>query len=558
LVARTREHDRSAEQQSRVDRLTMAARLAMWLSGQRHPAPTSFPAACQTYAQDGAFVDRARHACASGDPSQEVAVAYNHLRKLATERREVENGTFAALLAQWNGSGGGTEPVPIERLLEQVAVPIGRDMPLLVLVLDGLSLPIWRDLADSVSRLGWSELWPVGRVAPPVALAALPSVTEVSRASLLCGTLTRGDQGAERSGFAAHPGLFGISRAGRPPRLFHKAELGTGPELEEAVRDALTDPQQHVVGIVHNAIDAQLSGSDQIDIAWSTDSLRQVLSMLRLARDANRVVLVVGDHGHVVEAGTEQTGNGGSDRWRSSGTPGTGEMAFTGARVLAPSGGNAIVAAWSEHIRYAGKRAGYHGGVSPQEMLIPVGILAARQAPTGWDRAPPSEPPWWRGVTEDVAAVIADRQVAPPVATAPRPKPADRRQSELFSGRAATTPTEPAPRTVTVPAAFPPLAWIAELVGSENYAAQRRLAGRGAPTDDQVSALLVALSARGGRLSRATLAQAMAIPLLRVGGVVSASRRVLNLDQAQVLREDGEDVVFNERLARTQFGLSPG
>ena len=36
-----------------------------------------------------------------------------------------------------------------------------------------------------------------------------------------------------------------------------------------------------------------------------------------------------------------------------------------------------MVAAWSEHVRYATKRVGYHGGVSPQEVLVPIGVLAA-------------------------------------------------------------------------------------------------------------------------------------------------------------------------------------
>ena len=556
LVRQAREHDRAPEQQGRIDRLTMAARLSMWLAGRRQPAPVSFQAACLAYAQDRAFVDRARSACRSGDPISEVAAAYAQQRALATQRREAENQAFATMLAQWNSAGSfGTEPYPIERLLEQVAVPIGREAPLLVLVLDGLSVSIWRDLADSIARLGWFEMWPVGRSAPPVAVATMPSVTEISRASLLCGTLTRGDQGSERTGFAAHPGLFGISRAGKPPRLFHKADLGGGPELEPAVRDALVDPQQHVVGIVHNAVDAQLSGSDQIDINWSTESLRQVLSVLRFARDANRIVLVVADHGHVIEAGTRQNGSWGSDRWRAPGPAGTGEIAMAGGRVVSPGGGNAIVAAWSEQVRYSSKRAGYHGGVSPQEMLIPIGVLGARQTtPAGWDRAPPSEPSWWRGLDELAVNAVAEKHSAPGFAPVPRPRQADQRQSELFVAPVVTAATELA-AAVPVPGAPAPPAWIADLIGSESYAVQRRLAGRGAPTDEQVAAVLVALSTRGGRLSRATLAQTMALPLLRVGGVVSASRRVLNLDQAQVLREEGDEVVFNELLARTQFGL---
>ena len=81
------------------------------------------------------------------------------------------------------------------------------------------------------------------------------------------------------------------------------------------------------------------------------------------------------------------------------------------------------------------------------------------------------------------------------------------------------------------------------------------MAGRGAPPDDQIRALLAALAARGGRITRAGLAQALGTPLLRLAGFVSAARRVLNLDQAQILVVDGEDVVLDEPLLRVQFEL---
>jgi hypothetical protein len=55
--------------------------------------------------------------------------------------------------------------------------------------------------------------------------------------------------------------------------------------LEVEVRDAVADPAQRVVGVVHNAVDAQLSGSDQLDLEWSSEALRQVSALLRVARD---------------------------------------------------------------------------------------------------------------------------------------------------------------------------------------------------------------------------------------------------------------------------------
>src|SRR5262249_18506419 len=157
-----------------------------------------------------------------------------------------------------------------------------------------------------------------------------PTVTEISRVSLLCGALTKGDQTTEKAGFASHAASRHASRAGSPPRLFHKADLGAGPELETPVRDALVDRAQRVVGIVHNAIDAQLSGSDQLDVSWSAEALRQVMALLRLARDARRAVVVTGDHGHVLEEGTVQRPGSPGDRWRTAiDDPGEGEIALS-------------------------------------------------------------------------------------------------------------------------------------------------------------------------------------------------------------------------------------
>ena len=70
-------------------------------------------------------------------------------------------------------------------------------------------------------------------------------------------------------------------------------------------------------------------------------------------------------------------------------------------------------------------------------------------------------------------------------------------------------------------------------------------------------ALISALAARGGRLSRTTLAQALQLPAFRTAGLVNAARRVLNVDQARVLSIDtaADEVVLDVRLLRLQFEI---
>lgn len=434
LARDVEDHDRAEDQRPRVNRLVMAARLACWLTVAPTSESSGFAEIAAGYVGDSGFADRARQAMKPGDPIPEVAGAYTRLRDVATARRERENRTFAAALNGWN-QGGATDadPAPIESLLERLVAPLARQAPVLLIVLDGLSFPTWLDLAESLPRLGWTELRPVEGPALTSAAAVLPTVTEVSRASLLSGRLVRGQQATEREGFSRHPALLAASRAGRPPRLFHKADLGSGPELASAIAEAVADPQQKVVGLVHNAVDAQLAGSDQIELSWSAEGLRQVSALLRLARDAGRLVVVTGDHGHIVEDGTVLSAGDGGDRWRSAGRAHDGEILLSGERVVSPDGGRAIIAAWSERIRHGGRRGGYHGGASPQEVLVPVAVLASGDPPSGWDIAPPKEPRWWRGALGSDEVDAPAHQARPEGITTGGRRREESRQADLFS-----------------------------------------------------------------------------------------------------------------------------
>jgi hypothetical protein len=548
LVRRVVDHDRATDQPARIGRIKMAARLCRWLALGRRPA-SSLAEAARAYAEEGGYVDRARRALQAGDELLEVAAAYGAIREAAEARREAQNRTFADLVREWTAAGSpGGDPLPIERVLDAIVAPLARAAPVLLLVLDGLSFAVYREIAETLARQGWVALARRDEPLPKAAAAVLPTVTEASRASLLCGRLARGDQAAERMGFASHPALLEASRAGKPPRLFHKADLGSGPELSAGVGDAVADPSQRIVAAVHNAVDAQLAGSDQLDLAWSSESLRQVAGLLRVTRDAGRAVVVIGDHGHVLDAGTVQRPGAPGDRWRTAGEePGAGEIALAGGRVLAPGGGHSVVAAWSERLRYAARRLGYHGGISPQEVLVPIAAFAAAEPLAGWEAAPPAEPAWWYGSE----GVPPPRPLPEPPLSVAKPRPrrgADLRQPDLFA-------TPQPPTGVTAAQSYGPPAWIEALFASPIYDAQHRLAGRSAPPADQLRALLSALTIRSGRLSRTALAQTLSTPLFRIGGLVNAARRVLNLDQAQILAIDGDDVVLDAALLRVQFAL---
>jgi hypothetical protein len=103
----------------------------------------------------------------------------------------------------------------------------------------------------------------------------------------------------------------------------------------------------------------------------------------------------------------------------------------------------------------------------------------------------------------------------------------------------------------------PRLDWIERLLSSPVFAAQRRVAGRRAPDDQLVRALLAALEAHRGRMARRLLVQVLGEPEFRCRGILTEVQRLLNVDGDQVIAVDdiAGTVALNRRLLNTQFQL---
>lgn len=537
-VAYALAHQEARTQVDRADRLKMMVRLLRWLHRCPLAATADFGSLAMSYALDGGFVDRARLALKGGDEDALLSAAYLHLLTTVRERREEENRRFAEALSHWNRSPTEeTGIVVIEDVLTTVVAPLAEAGPILLLVMDGLSFPVFRELADDLDRDGWRALRVDGGTVV-AAVAALPTVTEVSRASLLCGTLTVGQANVERAGFARHKGLLDASNSGSPPVIFHKGDLTDGAtSLSNEVRVTLTDRRRKVVGIVYNAVDDHLAGGDQLRLRWSLDHLRLLRPILHEARNAGRRLVIVADHGHVIDEGSAMLTGDGADRWRR-GSHGMDprELVFKGGRVRVPPA-DEVVLPWSETVRYGSRRNGYHGGVTPQEVLVPLTAFSAGDAPEGWDFAPPAEPDWWVGEgAEDVAASAAQHPAPPPA----RKKKGAPPQPGLFD---AIPPRRPGDG-----------AWIDALLASETYQAQVVLVGPIRPKDDEIRVLLRTLDDRG-RVAVPVLARALGYPNFRMTGFLSGASRLLNVDQSPILTQDGDTVSLDRALLRQQFSL---
>ena len=524
-----------------VRRAEMAVRLVRWLSTPPAPPSESLGNAASEYTQSSSLVDLARIALRAGDAVQPLADAYASLLSHVAERREEENLRFGELLADWIATGSTSgDLLPVEHTIERVIGPLAGEVPVLLVVVDGMSVSVWREILEDLGRQNWASLEPADAPIPP-GLATVPSVTQYSRTSLLSGRLTSGAAADEKRAFEAHPALVRVSKTQFPPVLFHKGELSQpgGRALAEPVRSEIASPDRRIVAAVVNAVDDYLAKADQVRPRWSLEYLPLVAALLHEARMAGRVVVFASDHGHLLDDETRISRNDFGDRWRSDDQKaGEGEIVLAGARVGANSG--RVIVPWSERTRYGMKKNGYHGGATLQEMIVPVAVVSAGAQVPGWIERAPVFPQWWE---EPVSA----RPIAVPAPVLQPPAPTRKgRKTPLFEQLEPTPAPAPA-----VPS------WIDLLFRSDVFASQKRLAGRVAPPDEQFKSLLSALDERGGKLTRSALAHSLGLPLVRVASFVAAARRVLNVEGYAVVRfdEPSDTIELNLELLIAQFEL---
>ncbi|MFM7888146.1 MAG: BREX-2 system phosphatase PglZ, partial [Pseudanabaena sp.] len=395
---------------SRINNLDMAIRLLNWIHQQEvetNPVAQSLTAAIANEVSENSFADWARHALLSDEPLQLVANAYADLFNLAVKVRERQSKIFANLFASWTDLGSSHDEIlVVENVLKDLVAPISSDAPVLLIVLDGMSVSVCHQLLESIARQGWTLLCKEDQDCPIMsALATVPSITEISRTSLLCGRLRSGNAKDESSEFKFHPDLNLISKQQKKqhPLLFHKAQLQGSEDvtLSQDVRQALSSRDRLVVGVVVNAIDDHLTKGEQLCVDWAQRSIKVIPALLEEAQSADRIVILASDHGHIIEHRTKLiSATDGGERWRTDHEDLMDEECrLKGNRVIA-SGHKSIIAPWSEQIRYKPKKNGYHGGVNPQEIVIPIAVLSSGKAiPSGWTESSNKFPNWWNIVS---------------------------------------------------------------------------------------------------------------------------------------------------------------
>jgi len=529
------EHELAATD-PRAERAAMALRLMRWLAvGGSHDEVVTLADALDRQAGVDAWVDRAYADVWTGDPDPEVSGAFAALVAVVAARRTRHDEQLARLLAR--ATEDDAQPgriVPVEDALARIVKPIvNAGRAVLLVVIDGMSTGVLTEVAEGLQARRCTELVDGPMGARQALLPVLPTLTQASRTSLLTGRLSVGSAVDEKADFAA---ASGDPKA----RLFHKDDLRApaGEALAPDVRAAISDQQARVVGVVLNTVDDALDKMDPGGTTWTLDQIQHLPALLEAARLAGRIIVLTADHGHVVERGGEYrpVPDTAGARWRPASTPaGEGELTFHGRRVLLGDG--AVVLPWREDLRYTAKRAGYHGGASAAEVSVPLAVFdsGVAESMAGWVPAPPPEPVWW-------LSPLAPRR--PTIVTAPSPPSAA--ALTLFDTEKPAA-TAMAPVDVLVDA----------LLTSDTYVAQRRRAGRAAPDDARVRAIMGALLRHDGRLHETTLAALAQVPAARIRTVLAAVRRVLSVEGYEALSydADGVTVVLDLPVLREQFGL---
>ncbi len=513
-----------------------AVRLLRWLVADLD-ATGGLDALTADHVGSGAWVDAALITARRGVDHRGLAEAIAHVIDRVSARRRTIDRRFAAALADAPHPTG----LLVENLLRDIVLPLAAHTPTLLLVVDALSVAAAIDVIAAARDAGWNEAAVGGAVQRTGALAVLPTLTGRSRCSLLCGQLREGTDTAERAGFLDAIREAGLQAApGRPDPIFHKKALDTvptGADLATEVADAIADPTgRPLVAAVLNYVDDTLHHTDPGGTDWSLRTITHLRALLRDAQRAGRAVIITSDHGHIIERRDSvklaRANHYGQRAHGQLDTITDGETLVRGPRVL--TNDHAVVLAVDETIRYGPVNAGYHGGGTPAEAVVPVIGLYTGDVPTTLQPIGDVEPSWWNTpVTSDADTPVRTIQT----------RPAD------------TTPTLFDDESVV---ANPQTSLAASILGTAVFTAQWKLAGRIVVSEAQTGALIDGLLGTSNReLPLAQAARILGLGENRVTGALLQIKRVLDVEGYEVLALDGPVVRLDEHLLREQFGVGP-
>ena len=215
--------------------------LLRW-TARKPPSDLTLSQLANDYYTEGGFVEWARNLVAESDPNPRVKESLRATVESIDAWWSLFQGCFAERLKQWAEQNSDLNGVlRIEEVLHDVVGPVAKQQPVLLIVLDGMSMAAFRELLANLLRRNWAEAIPPGGIGSRPVLATIPSVTEISRRALLSGQLPVATEGTEKSDFARNQRLFEQVGGTVKPQLFLKGDpmesgrLGLSAAVSESI-----------------------------------------------------------------------------------------------------------------------------------------------------------------------------------------------------------------------------------------------------------------------------------------------------------------------------------
>ena len=193
--------------------------------------------------------------------------------------------------------------------MHDLVIPIAKKSPTLLLVVDALSIAAANDLVRSIQQDGWTEISANNDARRASALAVLPTLTQRSRCSLLCGELREGADGAERTGFLSLLRDAQLEATGGvPDPIFHKKALDAVPSGAKLATDVRQRDRRHrppAAGGRGPELRRRHSAPHRPRRhRLEPHTITYLAPLLNAAKNAGRTVVITSDHGHIIEYGT--------------------------------------------------------------------------------------------------------------------------------------------------------------------------------------------------------------------------------------------------------------
>lgn len=388
--------------------LVRIARLARGLQAlERNEIPTTLKAFAACYRNELAWLDRAaRRARESVFVDPEMMRTRDELIDRWYALRDRWNEAFAMTLqVEWEtlfAFPGSTAPFVVSQLLKHIVRPKLSSGKTLLVVLDGCDVATFLEILTAFEGTGATAT----RV--ELALSAIPTVTSHARRAIFGGDIPgdriddddrAADASGDRKAFEGpNAYLEGYSR-----KLYLKGDLGDGGAALVAI---LAAPRNEfdLVAVVFNDVDDAIASKEhgvlpERTLERCTNAFREALLA---AVEYKWRVVVTADHGHTPYRQPDRKAATEHARFsllKPGEAPPVGTVLFERGTGL-PFRLAALHAVGT----HAGpQHVGYHGGVSLEEMLVPLAFFEPDAS-----REPLLPPAWW---DDAVALATTERGV---------------------------------------------------------------------------------------------------------------------------------------------------